>query len=255
VNLLGAKILTSTDANLHGLLKMLRDPFDIIWFATHGDEQGVYLTDGILNASELTSLVRSSTAQLTVFNTCSSRSVALTIHDELATEFICTVKPVPDRTAFITGTIFAQKLADGLDFFDAYEAAKPGQNSTYTYIGEKGKFMPPREPNRYTPPGNSWSPQPQMPDAQTLNNFIESLKDLSLTVKGQAGLVPPIREMIADLQKQVARLEERLASVQGQLDLIQRRQIVRNTAMWSMAIAIAILLLTVAIMSHRLGMY
>jgi hypothetical protein len=252
INLLGAKLLTAGDATLRGMISILREGFDIIWFATHGDELGVYLNDGIVNISELTTLIRSSGAQLTVFNTCASRPVALTIHDEVGTEFICTIKPVPDRMAYITGTIFAQKLADGFDFFEAYEEAKPGQNSTYTYIGEKGISMPQREPNRYVPQG---SPSPQMPDPATLLAFIESVKELNLIVRGQSGLVPPVRDMIVDLQTQVGALERQIVSMQNQLSLIQSRQVVRNWAMWSMAIAIALLILIITIMSHRLGVF
>lgn len=250
-NLLGGTLLTGYQSTVHGFLTMARQEFDIVWFATHGDDKGVYLNDGILETSELTAFVRSMNAQLTVFNTCSSKGVALALHDELQTEFICTLKAVPDRMAFITGVLFAQKLADGLDFFEAYEEAKPGQNSTYTYIGEKGRFMPPREPNRYTPANSSQSPQ--MPDPQTLLNFIDSVKDLNLIVKGQSGLLPPIREMINEIQKQMTGLEGKLASMQGQLDLIQSRQSVRNWAMWSMAAAIVILLIIVYILIHRLG--
>lgn len=142
INKLGAQICSGSDANLHGLLRFLRDPFDIIWFATHGDEKGVYLTDGILSISEITTMIRSAGARLTVFNTCASRPVALTIHDELKTDFVCTVKRIPDRTAFVTGAVFAQKIADGLSFEDAFKKARPGQDSTYTYIPGESRDLP-----------------------------------------------------------------------------------------------------------------
>lgn len=145
VNLLGARLLQGARANLHGLLDMLQTGWDIVWFACHGSEQGVHLSDGVLNASEITSLIRGAGVRLTVFNTCESYQVAHEIHNELQTDFICTIKKVPDRSAYITGTLFAQQLAGGMDFYDAYEVAKPGQNSTYVYLDGRGPAMPPNE--------------------------------------------------------------------------------------------------------------
>jgi hypothetical protein len=150
VNILGAKLLQGDDADIHGILNMVATPFDIVWFAAHGSAEGVYLKDGILNTSEITTLVRSSGAQLVVMNTCSSRNVALGIYDELKIPLVCTIAEVPDRTAFITGTIFARKIAEGMEFREAYEAAKPGQNRRYTFLPEEGRVMapPPERSNR-----------------------------------------------------------------------------------------------------------
>jgi hypothetical protein len=157
VNTLGARLLQGARANVHGLLDILREGWDIVWFASHGDERGIYLSDGVITASEITSLIRSAGVVLTVFNTCSSYEVAHKIFGELKTTFVCTVKPVPDRVAYVTGVLFAQKIADGLDFQSAYEAAKPGQNSTYTFLGAKGQVMSPPAFDKARSEGDSTS--------------------------------------------------------------------------------------------------
>src|SRR6476660_3229032 len=133
VNTLGAQMLRE-QADIHGLLEILKQDFDIVWFSTHGDEKGVYLNDGILNTSEITALVRSTRAKLVVLNTCSSRAVALSIYDELRIPLVCTLRPVPDRTAFIFGTLFARKIALGTQPHQAFLNARPGQDLTYVYL-------------------------------------------------------------------------------------------------------------------------
>jgi hypothetical protein len=149
-NLLGAKLLQGDDADIRGVLNMIAHSFDIVWFATHGDENGVYLNDGIFPLSQITTLVRSVGASLLVLNTCSSKPVALGIYDELRIPVVCTLTKVPDRTAFFTGAIFARKLSEGWSYREAYEKAKPGQNSTYKFIPEEEREMapPPERSNR-----------------------------------------------------------------------------------------------------------
>lgn len=203
INKLGAKICSGSDANLHGLLRFLSEPYDIIWFATHGDEKGVYLTDGILSISEITTMIRSAGAQLTVFNTCASRPVALTIHDELKTDFVCTVKRVPDRTAFITGAVFAKKIADGLSFEDAFNQARPGQDTTYTFIPGESREMP-------MPPGMDRSRHGQV----TVEQLQEIVDQLNQLVNGDpnlrlVGLVDSNERVI----KEVRQMGDRLAAI------------------------------------------
>lgn len=210
VNLLGAKVLQGSQATIHGLLAILREPFDIIWFATHGDEAGVLLADGKLATSEITTMIRSAGAQLTVLNTCSSLPVALTIHHELKTAFVCTVKKVPDRTAFITGTVFAQKLASGLSFHESYLAAKPGQNTTYTFLGDEGRKM--------TPPKNSNNPPTASGPAARFEEIVEQLDvivngSVRYNVPGLAKSMGEFAEGMKSIERRVEKLEEEQKSL------------------------------------------
>lgn len=208
VNTLGAKILQGHEATIHGFLSIIRDPFDIVWFATHGDEKGVYLSDGILESSEITTLVRACGASLCVLNTCASRSVALTIYDELQIPLVCTLKKIPDRTAFITGTLFARNIANGLDFREAYKLAVPGQNSTYTYLPQEEAAMPPSYPrNRQELPD----------DTDSLTRLEQLVKDLDAMVFGSKrpyvlGLIDSNQNLtmeLAALRREVQELKEK----------------------------------------------
>lgn len=114
-------------------------PWDIIWFATHGDENGVMLSDGQLPTEDLTAIVRNTRAHLLVLNSCSSWSVARNIHYDLERriEIVCTQGPEKDLTAFQTGTLFARNLAKNMTAKEAYEQSKPGGNTLYFFFGKE----------------------------------------------------------------------------------------------------------------------
>lgn len=130
------------------LSQKMQEEFEIVWFATHGDQNGVLLSDGHLDASSLTAMIRTAGAELVVLNTCSSFDVAMLVHNELMTHMICTIRPIPDREAFLTAKNLAFQLGRGLSYYDAYLAAKPGQNRTYLYLtGRRASGMTPARQN------------------------------------------------------------------------------------------------------------
>lgn len=205
INLMEGKVLQGSQANIHGLLHILDEPFDILWFATHGDEKGVYLSDGILSTSEITTLARSAGVQLVVLNTCSSRAIALGIYDELRIRLVCTLKKVPDRAAFITATVFARKIKQGLSFRQAFEAAKPGQNTTYLFLPEKETSMPPVDKKRVVED-----------DMSSLVVLVNRLYEIVITGNadyGTEGLIPIVKK-----------LSEQVDQVVDDLDIMRQNQ-------------------------------
>jgi hypothetical protein len=114
------------------VLEALRNrSWDVIWFATHGDVTGIQLSDGHISVSDLTAVVRSSGAWLVVLNTCSSRLVGLELHYELEVSVITTQAEIDDQTAYQTGALLAQALAETQNVVSAFSASKPGQNQNY----------------------------------------------------------------------------------------------------------------------------
>lgn len=111
-----------------------RMSYDVLWLATHGGESGIVFSDGILDASALSALVRSAGFRLVFLNTCSSIQVANMVQQESSADVICTVNSVPDLEAYRTGSLFARHLFVTSDFRAAYEASKPGHNRTYLYL-------------------------------------------------------------------------------------------------------------------------
>lgn len=124
------------------VLDKVSEGWDIIWFMTHGTPSGILLSDGPLDAGNLTTFIRTSEARLVVLNTCQSIDVALAIHNELLTNLICTLREIPDRDAFFTGKQLAFQLARGKSFSQAYLAAKPGQNKDYIFLVGKDRDKP-----------------------------------------------------------------------------------------------------------------
>jgi hypothetical protein len=227
VNTLGAKLLQGERATLHGLIDILRERWEIVWFASHGSDKGIYLSDGPLNASEITSLIRAAGVRLTVFNTCESYELAHAIHRELNTDMVCTVKKLPDRSAYITGVLFAQQIAQGMDFYDAYEVAKPGQNSTYTFLGAKGQVMPAYE--RPNPRGDR-----SQSDADPMTRLHEIVEQLDAIVFGSTrynlpGLVKSNESLILKIDK----LAMDVAQLQVN-QLVNRRWVIALTVICSL---------------------
>lgn len=249
-NLLHARLLSGRKATLHGFLDMLAEGWDVIWLITHGEEEGWYLSDGIVSVSETTTMIRSSGIFLTVMNTCSSEKVAREAARELGTAFICTVREVPDRQAFITGVIFAQKLAAGLDYVTAFEKARPGQDSTYVLI-EARRGMTLDRPERPERPERldreRYPSRGTMPDAETLIRFIRSVEDLDAIVNGSPRLgLPALKDVVKSLAEDIAEIKATLISIQD-------KQRIRTWMLWSMLIAIVLLLITVAVLGSQIG--
>lgn len=116
-----------------------RHDWEVIWFATHGSEAGIALSDGPVSVSDLTAVVRTSGARLVVLNTCSSRLVGLELHYELSVSVITTQAEIGDLTAYQTGALLAQALADGSGIVEAFEASRPGQGKNYLLFHDQAK--------------------------------------------------------------------------------------------------------------------
>lgn len=135
--------LLQADVTQRDLISELSVPgrYDILWLATHGDKDGVLLSNEMLSPSAITSIVRGSGIKLVFLNTCSSFVMANTIQGEANVDVICTITDVPDLEAYRTGALFAAKLLQTNSFRKAYELSKPGRNSTYVYLSSSGPLL------------------------------------------------------------------------------------------------------------------
>ena len=119
---------------VHDVLAALDDAYDCVWFACHGTEDGIVLSDGVLPAARLVQMLRAHPPHLVVLNTCSSLRTAMHIHDTLHCAVVATITDVLDLTAFVTGTLLARGLAEGLSIADAYARSLPGDNREYVLL-------------------------------------------------------------------------------------------------------------------------
>ena len=107
--------------------------YDLLWFATHGSEEGLLLSDGEMSAGELVALVRER-FRLVVLNSCRSLGIAQLLQEEGNVDVICTIVDIPDRRAFQTGALLANALYKSGDIGVAYRLSKPGENRFYLYL-------------------------------------------------------------------------------------------------------------------------
>ena len=137
INALSPTVLIGA-VTVHDVLAALSaGQYDTVWFACHGSEDGVQLSDGLLPTATLAQLLRRNTPALVVLNTCSSLPVAMSLYSTLHCAVVATVVAVPDSTAYITGTLFARALAGGASVADAYEQSLPGDNRIYVLLNGK----------------------------------------------------------------------------------------------------------------------
>lgn len=203
VNSLHANLLQGV-VTANQVLDKISEGWDIIWFMTHGTEEGIMLSDGPLSAASLTTFIRTAEARLVVLNTCESIGVALDIHNELLTNLVCTLRELPDREAFFTGKQLSLHLARGKSFSQSYLAAKPGQNQNYIFLVGKERDSPvatiaPLPPTK-AEGGLEYTKQIERLDALVSGNALW----------GQEGLVNIVRSLlkeVADIKRAVLVLQ------------------------------------------------
>lgn len=118
--------------------------YDVIWFASHGDDQGVLLSDGVLDIAGVGQYVRASGAELCVLNTCDSELVALAMIAGSDAHLICTIGAVEDADAQRFGLLLARALAEQDDFRAAYEQVAP-VGGKYRYLTARTRSMQQRD--------------------------------------------------------------------------------------------------------------
>jgi hypothetical protein len=156
--------------------------YDVLWLATHGNTEGVLLSDGLLPASLLTSLTRGR-VRVVILNTCSSVQAAQMIQNETRATVICTVADVPDREAYQTGALLARALADTGRIDIAYERSRPGGNRTYLLLAAQGEKM--------------------SPDDTGLTRLSDDVKDMASELHELRVVVALLKQRIEQIEKQM----------------------------------------------------
>lgn len=189
--------LLSGNVSVTRLMEYANRRFDLVWFSTHGTKEGVLLSDGILPTSLLTTIIRSSGADYLYLNTCESFAVALAIHEELKVDLISTVSDLPELAAHVTGSTFAECLADTGVVSEAYYCSKPGQNENYIYLHWREDMY-----------GGSRR-SGGLDDMSENDELVSDIKELILMVKGDTnvGLVG-IRDNLKILKEEFASFRE-----------------------------------------------
>ena len=207
---LSVKLLQS-NVSQRDLVSELSTPgrYDIIWFATHGDANGILLTNEVLSPSAVISLIRGSGARLVFLNTCSSVSTASAIQNEASVDVICTITDVPDVEAYRTGAQFAAKLFQTNEFRKSYELSKPGRNSTYIYLSAAGPTQNGKsdyEQLRKTV--DELESAARTRDKSTVHSKIDELNTICVRIDQQDGELRAIKGDMHDVKQRVTTLED-----------------------------------------------
>lgn len=120
VNRLGATLVNG-EVTVESLLDAINGgSFELLWFAAHGDENGVHLYDSVLEGSHIAMIARRVGAEKIFINTCDSERVAEEIYSRVQIPIICTIAEIGDTSAYITARSFATDLSRGKTFEEAF---------------------------------------------------------------------------------------------------------------------------------------
>ena len=129
VSELDAKLLQG-EVRARDVVEAIADgPYEGIWFATHGDAQGVQLSGEVLDAWDLAQLIAASGARWVMFNTCESAGLVDIIQNFTLADVVATRvgQGLPDRRAWLTARLLALKLRETEgDTRPAMQLAAPG---------------------------------------------------------------------------------------------------------------------------------
>ena len=135
INLLDANMLTGS-VHVNDLVNRVRaiQPHLII-ISSHGKENGVLLSDGIIGPSDLKKIFSTSdNLECVYINTCRSVKTAINIHRALPVDFIFSLADVPDQHAFVSMSTFAYHLSEGHTYGSAWFESKGGNGSDFMFL-------------------------------------------------------------------------------------------------------------------------
>lgn len=203
---------------------------DVLWFASHGDWNGIMLTGCVLDAEMLSAAIRGTNTSLVVLNSCDSRAVAERIYASTGAHVVATIGKVDDRHAFVTAQRFAVLLNTGLLPFDAFQRAK---SSSFVYIPEP-----------------IVQPVPSTSTTTTNGNGYEGLRravaELQMQVDRRDLIIEHLRTDMAQIVTQFQALQVRFEALQD--DQEKRLSSLQNS-MWLLAALMVIVLVVVLQMS------
>jgi hypothetical protein len=110
--------------------------FTILHIASHGDDEGVLLSEGLLTKEELAQIARHVRAELVFLNACRSAALAQYLACQGVLCVIAYTVPVLDRNALRTASYYYEELvAHGMDYRRAFEKVTPCDGSLAWFAG------------------------------------------------------------------------------------------------------------------------
>lgn len=110
--------------------------WDCVWWASHGSDLGVQITNEVLTADGVGQYLVASRARLCVLNTCASEALARQIIVGTDCDLIYTVSDVLDSDSLRFGSLLAGELAKTENYHTAFTLASP-KRGRYKYLAAK----------------------------------------------------------------------------------------------------------------------
>lgn len=128
---------------------------DYIFFIGHANASGLELSDEFLYNAQVIRLFKKLSPKLIFLNSCETLNLAVNLYSEIpGVTVIGTRTEVVDQSALVTGLHFAEALAKGLSFLQAYEDSRPKNDEAagyYFILDAKHSAAVDRHPEKGTP--------------------------------------------------------------------------------------------------------
>lgn len=227
--------LAINDVTLDKLLNLLAKEYRYVHFACHAGPDGIQLSNGqLLQRALLVQLLRRMRPDCVFFNTCSSLEIAMELHDALPDcTVIATILDIEDQAAYVTGSLFAQAIADGKDYSTAYELSRPSHDRKYILLNGSARLNSDNDSDdQKRLMLQVWSEmQRRMEDSDQL-----SLKSL---------------DAMRQMNRELADIKREFGSIRHELTQYQRRPSRKQAFYWSAGYMVFCLVLALAYKDFR----
>ncbi len=207
VNILHANLLNGKVCIDDLVDRVRRIQPNLLIISTHGNQNGIVLSDGIVGADLLKPILGTGDIECVYLNTCDSLNTAIAIHNELPVAFISMIQAVPDITAYVTMTAFAHHLDDGSTYQQAWYKSKPSGDSSVIFLPN---IIKARNGRKKTDRTEFIMPNPMVPGPRDSNgnisNLSDEVKNLSIIIYGDEKLRYP--GMLATITKIERRINQ-----------------------------------------------
>jgi len=190
------------------IAKLRDDGFepDITWFVSHGNKDGILLSDGMISISGIVQYVSAAAPRLCVLNTCASEDIATAIASDTHVDIICTIAEINDVDAMRTGRLLATELVTNDNFEDAYNRVRP----------ISGRY-------RYVRAGRMTITRSAVTDAamrREMQELTRAMYELRATITADIRIA---NSQVGLVQKQLEALERQQESREQQTELMQQQ--------------------------------
>lgn len=209
--------------------------YEYIHFACHGGPSGIQLSNGaVIAPHQLVQILKSAKPECVFLNTCSSLELAMALHDANPnSSVIGTILDIDDIDAYITGALFAQAVASGKTYAQAYEASKPPANRKYVLLNGTAKLN-----------GETDADDQKRLMMQMWGEMQRRMEDSDI-------LALKTVETMRQMHRELVGISKELAEVKTELNRYQRRPTRQQAIYWASGYGVFCLVIALAYKDFR----